>query len=155
MTKQTFLFLILTILFTSSSAKQWYEQGHTNFLTWKNFNDAVKEPGKYKFVKFFTHNCRYCRMLKQVEEKLMKEKDWPFRFYNVDCSKHYDLCKKTVNARSFPFVGIYNLEGQLESKISGYYPVDVMRDALNAISEKQQNALKKVKVAPKVESKAS
>jgi len=35
---------------------------------------AVSEPGKYKFVKFFTRNCRYCRFLKTVEEQLRAEK---------------------------------------------------------------------------------
>ena len=105
------LVLFATIL--AASAKEWYEQGHANFLTWKNFDNAVSQPGKFKFVKFFTHSCRYCRMIKQVEEKLMAERNWPFEFYDVDCTKHYDLCKKKVNVKSFPFVGIYDLEGNL------------------------------------------
>ena len=63
-----FILVVLSVLFFSSTAIEWYEKGHTAFLTWDNFDSAVKQPGKYKFVKFFTHNCKYCRMLKQVEE---------------------------------------------------------------------------------------
>ena len=83
-------------------------------------------------------------MLKQVEEELMKEKKWPFEFYNVDCSKHYDLCKSKVNLKSYPYVGIYGLNGTQEAHISGYYHIDVMRDIFNNISIAQESALKTV-----------
>lgn len=74
----------------------------------------------------------------------MAEQKWPIKFYDVDCTKHYDLCVKTVNAKSFPFVGIYDLSGNLEASIHGYYPVDVVRDALYDIMRRQNQALKKI-----------
>ena len=143
-------FLLLATLIATTTSLEWYEQGHTAFLTEKNFYDAVNEPGTYKFVKFFTHSCRYCRMLKQVMEQLLAEQKWPIKFYDVDCTKHYDLCVKTVNAHSFPFVGVYDLSGNLEASIHGYYPVDVMRDALYDITRRQNQALKKLVPTTKV-----
>ena len=90
-------------------------------------------------------------MLKQVEEKLMEERDWGFRFYDVDCSLNHDLCKAAANIKGYPFVAIYNTQGKFESKIGGYYPIDVMRDIMKNISNSQAEALKKEK---KVEKKA-
>ena len=99
-------------MFTTTYSIEWYQRGNPKFLDWDNYNDAVAEPGKYKFVKFFTHSCKYCRMLKQVEEKLIQERDWGFRFYDVDCSLNHDLCQAAANIKGYPFVAIYNTQGQ-------------------------------------------
>ena len=80
---------LVAVLLTTVNSIEWYQKGHPNFLTWETFNNAVMEPGKYKFVKFFTHTCKYCRMLKQVEDKLMQEQQWPFRLYDVDCTLNH------------------------------------------------------------------
>lgn len=61
--------LVLVVL-VGVAAEEWYEQGHQSLLDWSNFDSAVQQAGKYKFVKFYTRNCRYCRLLKQVEEQL-------------------------------------------------------------------------------------
>lgn len=145
MTVKALGIVLLTILFASATAKQWFEQGHTAFLTSKNFDNAVKAPGKYKFVKFFSHHCTWCRKLKYVVDKLMKEKNWPFEFYDVDCTKHGALCRQKVNAKAFPFVGIYDINGNLEETIRGFYPLDVIRDSFVSISSRQEQALQKFK----------
>lgn len=75
------LFLILAIVLITANAEEWYEQGNPKFLDWTNFDTAVAEPNTYKFVKYFTHSCRYCRMIKQVEEELQQERKWMFTFY--------------------------------------------------------------------------
>jgi thioredoxin-related protein len=71
MKMQLLAFTVLLAVCISVNGREWYETGHTNFLTWKNFDESIKEQGKFKFVKFFTHSCKYCRMLKKVTEQLM------------------------------------------------------------------------------------
>lgn len=63
--------------------------------------------------------------------------------YDVDCSKNYDLCVAAVQPTGFPYIGIYNIKGQLVGKFSGYYPIDVMRDYFKNITIWQDNELKK------------
>ena len=75
----------------------------------------------------------------------MKEKNWPFEFYDVDCTKHGALCRQKVNAKAFPFVGIYDINGNLEETIRGFYPLDVIRDSFVSISSRQEQALQKFK----------
>lgn len=137
MTKGLVVSLLLAALVVGSAAVEWYEQGNTPFLTPANFSQAVMEPNRYKFVKFFTHSCRYCRLLKQVEDELIQEEQWPFRMYDVDCSVNYDLCVAAIQPTGFPYIGIYNMKGELEAKFSGYYPTDVMRDVFRNISNRQ------------------
>lgn len=72
MAKGLFVSLIITTLLAASTALEWYEQGHNAVLTPANFSQALSEPHRYKFVKFFTHSCRYCRLLKQVEDQLIE-----------------------------------------------------------------------------------
>lgn len=60
--------LFLTCAFYLARSEEWFETGHRSPLTWENFDSTINQPTKYKFVKFFTRNCRYCRFLKQVEE---------------------------------------------------------------------------------------
>jgi thioredoxin-related protein len=67
MEKRSLFLLVLALFFMAVSAAEWYQQGNPTFLTPRNFDLAIKEANKYKFVKYFTHTCRYCRMLKQVE----------------------------------------------------------------------------------------
>ena len=83
----------------------------------------------------------------------MKEQEWPFPFYDVDCSKDYAFCKQAVGAKSFPFVGIFDVNGKLEAKFTGYYPIDVIRDTLKDISSRQQYVLKQQSTGKKSDSK--
>ena len=63
--------ILLLVSLSAVSAAEWYEQGHQqHLLDWTNFDTAIQQPGKFKFIKFFTRSCRYCRLLKQVEEQL-------------------------------------------------------------------------------------
>jgi thioredoxin-related protein len=128
----TAVLLLMSIAIVS--AAEWYEQGHQqHLLDWSNFDTAIQQPGKFKFIKFFTRNCRYCRLLKQVEEQLREEKQWSFNFYAVDCSLHYDLCMTKAAMTAFPFVGIYDAQGALHGTIGGFYPLETMREAFNTI----------------------
>jgi thioredoxin-related protein len=120
-------------------------------LTWTNFDGAVQNPGKYKLVKFFTRNCRYCRLLKQVEEQLREEKQWAFEFYEVDCSIHYDLCVSKAAMSAFPYVAIYDTHGKLHGTIGGYYPLDTMREAFNTIEAWQTADLQTEPQTPQIQ----
>lgn len=142
--RTTSLFLILALA-TIAVGAEWFEQGHLAPLTHENFDSSILEQGRYKFVKFYTQSCRYCRMLKQVEEQLREEKEWGFRFYDVDCTVHYDFCQSKVSISAFPYVGVYNLKGELEGHIGGYYPIDIMREAFKNIEQKQVDALAALK----------
>lgn len=62
---------LLSLMAATGSAAEWYEQGSVPVLGPANFSEVLTETHKYKFVKFFTHSCRYCRMLKQVEDQLI------------------------------------------------------------------------------------
>jgi hypothetical protein len=62
--------------------------------------------------------------------------------YDVDCSLNYDLCVAAIQPTGFPYIGIYNMKGELEAKFSGYYPTDVMRDVFRNISNRQEYFLK-------------
>jgi thioredoxin-related protein len=124
--------LLMAVVMTVTG-EEWYEQGHQNLLDWTNFDSTLQQPGKFKFVKFFTRNCRYCRLLKQVEEELQQERKWGFEFHSVDCSLHYDLCQAKAAMTAFPYVAIYNTHGKLHGTIGGYYPLDTMREAFNTI----------------------
>lgn len=64
-----------------------------------------------------------------------------FSFYEVDCTLHDDLCEAKAAPTAFPFVGIYNLKGELETKIRGYYPLDTMRKSFEKIERRQLEAL--------------
>lgn len=142
---------LLLLLLQCGTAVEWYEQGHQNLLTWENFDAAIEEKGTYKFVKFFTRNCRYCRLLKQVEEELQKEKEWGFKFYSVDCSLHYDLCSAKASISAYPYVGIYNTNGVLSGKIGGFYPLETMREALKTVEEWQRAELEGKMAEPQVQ----
>ena len=71
MQKGLFLCLLLSLLIVGAVGKEWYEGETVPRLDASNFSQAVQEPNRFKFVKFFTHNCRYCRLLKQVEDQLL------------------------------------------------------------------------------------
>jgi thioredoxin-related protein len=62
------IIVLLLVALVGVYGDEWYEQGHQSLLDWSNFDAAVGQTGKFKFVKFYTRNCRYCRLLKQVEE---------------------------------------------------------------------------------------
>lgn len=142
MKKGLFLWLLICVLLGVTVAKEWYEGGSIPRLDASNFSQAIQEPHRFKFVKFFTHSCRYCRLLKQVEDQLLEEQNWAFRIYDVDCSLHYDLCLAAIQPTGFPYIGIYNHKGQLELKYSGYYPLPVMREVFQNISLRQEAFLK-------------
>ena len=78
-----------------------------------------------------------------------------FSFYEVDCTLHYDLCAAKAAPSAFPFVGVYNLKGEMEAQIGGYYPLDIMREAFHKIEGRQIEALKlkgvSVQVPPTVQ----
>lgn len=59
----------------------------------------------------------------------------------MDCTINHALCKAKAPIKGYPYVGIYNLDGKLESQISGFYPVDTMRDAFKNIEKIQRHAL--------------
>ena len=72
----------------------------------------------------------------------MKQQKWSFEFYNVDCTKHYDLCQEKASPKAYPYVEIYGFSGTKDAHISGFYPIDVMRDIFKNISIAQEKALK-------------
>ncbi len=77
----------------------------------------------------------------------MEQQQWSFKMYDVDCSVHYDLCLSAAQPTGFPYVGIYNLKGELEAKFAGYYPLDIMRDIFKNISIMQKTALQRSGIA--------
>ena len=125
--------ILLLVSLSAVSAVEWYEQGQQHLLDWTNFDTAIQQPGKFKFIKFFTRTCGYCRLLKQTEQQLRQEREWSFSFYAVDCTLHYDLCMAKANITGFPYVGIYNAQGALHGSIGGYYPLETMREGFKTI----------------------
>ena len=142
--------LLLLLVLMGVGAEEWYEQGHQSLLDWSNFDSTVQQAGKFKFVKFYTRNCRYCRLLKQVEEQLRQERQWSFEFYSVDCSIHYDLCLAKAAMTAFPFVGVYNTQGSMHGTIGGFYPLETMREAFKTIEDWQNQEVKKQPGVPTV-----
>lgn len=53
------------------------------------------------------------------------------------------MCVAAVQPTGFPFIGIYNMNGELEVKFSGYYPIEVMRDVFRNISARQTELLQR------------
>ncbi len=132
------IIILLIVALVGVYGTEWYEQGHQSLLDWSNFDATVGQAGKFKFVKFYTRNCRYCRLLKQVEEELRQERQWSFEFHSVDCSIHYDLCLAKAAMTAFPFIGIYNTQGKMHGTIGGFYPLETMREAFTTIEDWQK-----------------
>ena len=67
----------------------------------------------FKFVKYFTPHCPYCRYLKNVFDQLKVKKEWCFKIYDFNCQWYPKFCRDHVKSTSFPYTAVHNEKGEL------------------------------------------
>lgn len=107
---------------------------NSNLISDKQFDDKIKKDNTcFKFVKFFTPHCPYCRYLKAAFDQLKPKKSWCFKVYDFNCQWYPQFCTQNVRASSFPYTVVYDAKGDLVEEIHGFYPVPVISQIFDRI----------------------
>jgi thiol-disulfide isomerase/thioredoxin len=95
----------------SVHCEEWY-MPNSNLISDQEFKGKVEEDQlSFKFIKYFTPHCPYCRYLKQVMDTLKPQKEWCFKIYDFNCQWYPNFCKDHVRGTSFPYTAIHNHKG--------------------------------------------
>jgi thiol-disulfide isomerase/thioredoxin len=95
--------ILITLLSSCLSFKEWWEGGAVPDLTDQTFFDVVGKD-KWVLVKFFTTWCGYCRLMAPEYDKLyetLKEKRPEILVYRIECEKNFET-PGLYGIRSYP-----------------------------------------------------
>jgi thioredoxin-related protein len=118
--------LVVIVVLILADCEEWFEPD-SHLISEAEHAEKIRDPTTFKFVKYFTPNCMYCRYLKMVVDKIKHEKEWCFTMYDFNCQWYPQFCFQTIRAGAFPHTIVYNPEGAVDEVISGFYPEPVMR----------------------------
>ena len=101
----------LVLVMIVVSGEDWF-MPNSNLISDKEFPRKVKEDNtSFKFIKYFTPHCPYCRYLKNVFDKLKTQKDWCFKIYDFNCQWYHQFCMQNVKSTSFPYTAVHDQKG--------------------------------------------
>lgn len=131
--------IILIIIFIAiiplANSEEWF-MPDSHLISDKQFIQFVlQDTSSYKFVKYFSPQCGYCRYLKVVMDKLKHEKEWCFKIYDFNCMWYPQHCQQNVRSGSFPYTTIHDGEGNVVEEIHGFYPEPVIRTIFERIQQ--------------------
>lgn len=130
------LLLLFTTLITLSLAEDWF-MPDSNLISDAEFKSKVVDDRlSYKFVKYFTPHCPYCRYLKAVMDALKHKKEWCFKVYDFNCQWYPQFCMNNVKSGSFPYTAIYDEHGNTVEEIHGFYPEPIISTIFDRIEER-------------------
>lgn len=108
------------------ACEEWYMPG-SNLINDQQFADKItQDASAFKFVKYFTPHCPYCRYLKAVFDDLKGRKEWCFKVYDFNCQWYPQFCRDHVKSSSFPYTAIHDEKGDLIEEIHGFYPEPII-----------------------------
>ena len=103
--------LLIMLVIVLVKGEEWF-MPNSNLISDKEFPTKIKkDTSTFKFVKFFTPHCPYCRYLKAVFDKLKPEREWAFKVYDFNCQWYHQFCMQSVKSTSFPYTVVYNEKG--------------------------------------------
>jgi hypothetical protein len=65
--------------------------------------------------------------------------------YEVNCAWYPKFCTHELKITSFPYTAIYDENGELNNKIVGFYPENVIRDVFEQIETANEEIKRKTK----------
>jgi thioredoxin-related protein len=108
----------------------------SHLISDKEFVDLVtNDRSCFKFVKYFTPHCPYCRYLKVVFDTLKHQKEWCFNIYELNCQWYPQFCMSNVKSTSFPYTVIYDQNGNVFEEIHGFYPENIISAIFSRIED--------------------
>lgn len=128
--------IIITFLISPATSEEWYTID-ANIISDVQFDEKILlDHSTFKIVKYFTPYCVYCRYLKKTMDDLKHARNWSFIVYDFNCQAYPQFCLVRAKATSFPYVGVYDTEGNLVDQIHGYYPTNIIEGFLERTEEK-------------------
>lgn len=118
-----------------AAGEEWYMPDSSLISDQEFQQKIIDDKSCFKFVKYFTPHCPYCRYLKAVFDTLKHRKEWCFSIYELNCQWYPQFCRENVHSSSFPYTVIYDQDGKVAEEIHGFYPEPIIATIFDRIEQ--------------------